>query len=457
MRFFHEALIVGVSVWALGCGDDEKKSEPEAEDKGCSVAEQTGCEEEQVCEETTGGEPACYDPVSIGGKVFDTSDGAGIEGARVVVRDANGAVVTDVAITDAEGDYSLRVPARRNEDGTPEASTFTLRADAQDYLPFPQAPRVALPVTLESADDDGVVSNPTTEIGMIPTDATGTGSISGTVEGEGVGGTLVVAGALTGVADAAGTYTIFNVPPGTVAVQAYRQGFEYTPTSADVSAGEDTEGVDLALAGETTSVVSGQLQFANAPGAPVTSVILAVADTFVEATGRGEAPFGLRAEGVTGAWEIAGVPDGKYVVLASFENDNLVRDPDTSIGGTELVTITVEGADLPIAESFKVTGALDVFTPKADQIEELSADGLVFEWEDDSSEDGYLVQLFDALGTQVWSTEGDFDPGGSKPASVAYDGPGLEAGMYYQLRATSIKDGVPISRTEDLEGVFIAR
>mgnify|MGYP003512945731 CR=1 FL=1 len=34
--------------------------------------------------------------------------------------------------------------------------------------------------------------------------------------------------------------------------------------------------------------------------------------------------------------------------------------------------------------------------------------------------------------------------------------PALEAGMIYQFRATSIKDGVPISSTEDLKGVFIA-
>jgi hypothetical protein len=40
----------------------------------------------------------------------------------------------------------------------------------------------------------------------------------------------------------------------------------------------------------------------------------------------------------------AGVPDGKYVALAAFENDGLVRDPDTSIGGTQIVHLTVSGA-----------------------------------------------------------------------------------------------------------------
>jgi len=41
--------------------------------------------------------------------------------------------------------------------------------------------------------------------------------------------------------------------------------------------------------------------------------------------------------------------------------------------------------------------------------------------------------------------------------TVAYGGPALTSGGYYQCRATSIKAGVPISRTEDLLGVFVAR
>lgn len=38
--------------------------------------------------------------------------------------------------------------------------------------------------------------------------------------------------------------------------------------------------------------------------------------------------------------------------------------------------------------------------------------------------------------------------------TLEYGGPALEAGMIYQFRATSIKDGTPISQTEDLKGVF---
>jgi hypothetical protein len=44
---------------------------------------------------------------------------------------------------------------------------------------------------------------------------------------------------------------------------------------------------------------------------------------------------------------------------------------------------------------------------------------------------------------------------GSENVSHAYGGPALQQGMYYQFRATSIKDGSKISRTEDLRGVFV--
>ena len=140
-------------------------------------------------------------------------------------------------------------------------------------------------------------------------------------------------------------------------------------------------------------------------------------------------------------------------MLAAFENDGLVRDPDTSIGGTQIQHITVAGGNVA-GGSFKVTGALAVESPGANDIEIVSGTP-TFTWEDDSSEDEYRVQVFDALGNQTWETTGNFDPGGGAPASVAYGGPALESGMIYQFRATSIKNGTPISSTEDLKGVFL--
>ena len=312
---------------------------------------------------------------------------------------------------------------------------------------------MALPIDIATATGDPpVVQSSATDIGLIPLEnATGLGQVSGTVLAENPGGTLVVAGGSTGTADTAGGYTVFNVPTGSVSVMGFLSGVNLVPATADVKAGENTPGVDLAEAGAATATVSGTVQLVNPGDGKATSVILVVEDTFVVNAARGEAPPGLRAANVTGAWSIPGVPDGKYVVLAAFENDFLVRDPDTSIGGTDIQHITVAGANVSVP-GFKITGALAVFSPDGGQ--EVSGTP-TFSWEDDTSEDTYTLEVFDALGNQTWKQEGILGPKGNNPAESPYAGPALMAGMYYQFRATSIKDGVAISRTEDLKGLFL--
>lgn len=435
----------------VSCGDDDdekKKEEPAT----CDVAAQTGCEDGQVCETVAGAEPKCFAPVSVKGKVFDTTTQAGIEGAHVVARDANEGAVSGIAVSAKDGTYELRVPSPRDADGKPVKTEYTLRADAMGYLTFPKAPRVALPVDIATATGDPwVVQSSATDIGLIPLPSTANlGSVSGKVLAENPGGTLVVAGGLTGTAGTDGAYTVFNVPAGTVGVSGYLAGVNLKPATAEVKAGATTSDVNLDVLGKASTTVSGKVEIVNPGQGKNTSVILVVEETFVANAARGEAPPGLRAANVSGDWSIPNVPDGKYVVLGAFENDFLVRDPDTSIGGTEIQHITVPGTST--VSSFKITGALAVIAP--DGGKEVS--GMpTFVWEDDSSEDSYTVQVYDAFGTEVWKQEGIVGPKGSKPAELAYAGPPMKSGLYYQFRATSIKDGVPISRTEDLKGVFL--
>ena len=73
-------------------------------------------------------------------------------------------------------------------------------------------------------------------------------------------------------------------------------------------------------------------------------------------------------------------------------------------------------------------------------------------WADDSSEDTYRIEVFDSYGESIMDTTIPGVSGGTP--QIQYNGPALEPGMYYQFRATSIKDGIAISRTEDLRGVF---
>jgi hypothetical protein len=206
--------------------------------------------------------------------------------------------------------------------------------------------------------------------------------------------------------------------------------------------------------GPATAAVNGSVNIVNAQGGAQTSVVLVVDETFNMTLERGDVPKGLRAGNISNAFSVKNVPDGKYAVLAAFENDGLVRDPDPNISGTQIPHITVAGGSVD-AGNFKVTGALDVISPGAGDPEPVMGTP-TFTWKDDSSETGYSLVVFDTFGNKTWENTMIPSSKGSNP-SVMYAGPALVKGNYYQFRATSLKTGSPISRTEDLKGLFIAQ
>ena len=139
------------------------------------------------------------------------------------------------------------------------------------------------------------------------------------------------------LSDFTGNFSIFNVPAGTYSVEGYKSDLQLTPSEQTV-ASADVTGVTLSKADVALTTVSGSIQTVDAPNFVATSIVLALKSTFDTVTGRGDTPVGLRAPksgpgDVTSAWTIEGVPDGDYVILAAFENDAEVRDPDTTIAG----------------------------------------------------------------------------------------------------------------------------
>lgn len=429
--------------------------------RGATCDAETPCHEAQRCVDVEGGGTRCFPPVELRGVVIDALDETGIEGANVIALDAEGAAITPVAESGADGVYAVEVPVLRKADGSPVPFAVTLRGSARDHLPFPAGIRVALPIDLATAEDKGsalVVESPQTTLALLPLPAAeqGRAAISGRVDADPKGGVLVVAegagSAQSAVSDLDGSFILFNVPPGAVEVRGYAAGLQLEPVSLTV-ADADIEDVVLTVSANPTSTVSGSVQFVNASGGDdATSVVLVVESTFNDAVARGEVPRGLRAANVSNEFSITGVPDGDYVVLAAFENDGLVRDPDTNIAGTDLVRITVDD-DVVVQDSFKITAALPVRSPGADA-PEVVGPSPVFVFGDDASEDFYDIVVLDAFGEVVHTQRVD-GVSGSADVSVPYDGPALEDGMVYQFRATSVRGTAPISSTEDLRGVFI--
>jgi hypothetical protein len=402
----------------------------------------------------------CFPPVQLQGHVTDLLSSAPIPDARVVAIDATGAAATSVAISGVDGSYTLRVPSVRNPDGSVVAADYTLRADAAGYQSFPGGIRPALPLkVMGTPTATGLtVSSALTELGLLALPSAPRGIITGSVQASLSRGVLVDGGGATALSDFDGNFVLFNVTPGSVVVRGYAAGVQLTPATVSLTAGARIDGVVLSGSSTPLSTVTGSIQLVNASGVSATSVVLVLKDTFNATLERGEVPRGLRAGNVSGSFVIANVPDGDYTVLAAFENDHAVRDPDPNIGGTQIVNITVPAAGgnraVQLPTSFKVTGALDVRRPGMDQPEALTTSTPTFVWADDSSEDGYQLRVFDSFGALVFSNLTLPKVSGSADVSAQYGGPALIPGMYYQFRATSMKAGAPISRTEDLRGVF---
>lgn len=439
----------------------------------CTVGTATGCADGLVCEAhadgTAGG--ACVAPIVVEGRVFDALDDSPIEGARVLAVDANGTALSEGVLTAADGTYSLRVPTPRDATGAPAASSepVLLRADASGYQPFPKPPRQALPIDLRApVTTDGrlVVASAATDVALLPLEGGPTGAtIRGRIDSLEAGGALVLAlagGAVVGGthADVRGEFVLFDVPVGAITLEGYVAGLRVLPEDVTVPAAGLT-GVVLGVATDGLGTVTGTVMIVNAPGGSETSVILVVESTFVEDVARGEAPAGMRAYPVSGAFSIDGVPPGRYVALAAFENDGLVRDPDTSIGGTAIVHFEVpaSGGTVALGDGFKVTEALAVVSPGADELELVPNADPTFEWDDDSSEDGYELRVYDAFGTMVHETTTIPSHSGSGNVTYTWVGATLESGMVYQFRVLSYRQPPSgtrtyISATEDLRGAF---
>ncbi len=433
----------------------------------CKLDDPSSCTKEQVCEQVTGKKPLCFAPVRIDGRVYNLSDNAGITGALVVATDENGAPAGPAVTSVADGAFSIRVPSTRtDEKGAFVSRKVQLRSQAKNFVPFPSGGRISLPVDTSAAvrTEDSkpfVLKSPQTDIGLSPVAAAARdlASLSGTVEMSAEQKSVMLVlepGGASTLAASDGKFSFFNVPAGTFKLSGYSRGVNYTALDVVVAAA-DVTGLQLKKSTVSTATLSGNVQLVAGANNDGTSVVLVVESTFIEALGRGEVPPGLRApEGggppnITGQWTIAGIPDGRYVVLAAFENDGNVRDPDPGISGTQIQRITVAGGALTpaINPSFKVTAAVALVSPGRDGVENTSATP-TFTWAVHSNADGYVLRVFDGLGNEQWQTA----IADKAIVTTLYAGPALTAGQFYQWRVTAIRRAAPTSQTEELRGLF---
>src|SRR5258708_3737646 len=113
MTRVHIALS-GLLLGAVGCGSGNKECSPTSS--------------------------ACCAPTQLKGKITNAQSGAAVANARVVAIDGDSqASVGPVAISDAAGNYAVRVEAPRMSGAHKQ---FTLRVSAASYQDFPSGIRI---------------------------------------------------------------------------------------------------------------------------------------------------------------------------------------------------------------------------------------------------------------------------------------------------------------------------
>jgi len=435
----------------------------------CDPEAQTPCEGDKVCEpvfeETNSG---CFPRLRVAGKVFDLESDVykPVEGASVVGMFTTGAS-TDTVKTDSLGNYEFFLKMLRDNMGKPVTKeAVTLSVSAMGYDPVPGILRPSLPITFENVTCSALFCNVQSgflSIGLFPLDGSiPRYKINGKLS-ENKGGVLVVAECDASpcpisYTDKDGDFSIFNVPAGNYSIKAYVKDKNYSAESVAV-VDKDVDGVELDLLETPLSTLSGAVNIVNAPGGSKTTIVLIPVSTFIESFSKGILAPGLRAPdygiepNVSGNYTITGIPDGEYFVLAAFENDKLVRDPDPNIAGTQVLKVKFPsgGTNYNVSiGNFKVTEAIPIIFPGA-QGPELITEPPLFQWTRDAGAKNYIVTVYTAQGTVQWTK--NVQKTDAATMSVQYDGPALNG--FYQWVVVSYSNlNAPISMSEDLLGIF---
>ena len=98
----------------------------------------------------------------------------------------------------------------------------------------------------------------------------------------------------------------------------------------------------------------------------------------------------------TGLWSTDGTPAGTTFIAGGNYTDLV-------IAGTQIVPVDMPnpGQDMTLSDSFKITEALPVIGPGANDPEPVTS-APTLTWGDDSSENFYTVVVFNAYGEIVW-------------------------------------------------------
>ncbi|HEX2933790.1 MAG TPA: carboxypeptidase regulatory-like domain-containing protein [Bacteroidales bacterium] len=322
---------------------------------------------------------------TLKGMVTSTSN-QGISNARIIVYDANtNAPVGGGAQTGSDGSFSISL----------DPGTYYLNLSKQGYNGVPAAGTTPVSVTIEIGEE--TISN----YQMSASSVVNGGSIAGKVTSGGnvLAGVLVVASSgangYSSVTDINGNYYIYNVPAGTYDVKGFLSKYNSPSLSVALTAGSESAGNNLAMTSGATGLISGAVSFLATNNGEV--------DVTLTNPLTKETIPGLVTKTQDGQYSISNIPDGVYIVRASFANDNYVVDPDWIIkNGEPKVTIAAN----TITQNFSVTGSIKLTSPTNDSASvkpvEITGATPIFTWQAYSSTSDYIIEVSDINGNIIW-------------------------------------------------------
>lgn len=402
---------------------------------------------------------------TIAGSVTDFASGAELPGALVVVFNALSNSPEVTTTTNATGDYSVEV----------NPGKYFLKFYKQGYLPVPAADMQAVSFEVVAGQTNDQPAE------MTASSAANIGLIKGRISAgnSGQAGVLVVAEldgqGYSGVSDKDGNYTIFNVPQGTYDVRAYLVEYSSSVVQATVATGAETADINISLSKNAAGSVAGtfkvisQTTIAESPA----TMDIALVHPHTRETIPGLSKSLPYSSSIN--FSFANVPDGTYIVRATWANDYIVIDPDyiTKFGDYE-VTVS-GGVAAPASVDIVSTSAVILATPTNEMavtvpVEEMSTTP-TFDWNAYPSTSDYVIEVTDAAtGQVVWGgfsnsgtvTKNIIIPSNTTAVLYNFDGTAsvgsLTPGKVYRWRIFASKDNVDgwklIAASEDQMGLI---
>ena len=356
------------------------------------------------------------------GIVKDATTSSPLENASLIIFNAdNNSPIGQILKTNAMGEFSTDLPV----------GNYFVKLSRQGYNPVPPPLLEAVPFAInggQSTQNDAE---------MFPSSNTSAGWIQGKVMsgGSAVQGALVVAMdatnkiAFSTSSDANGEYSIFNIPTGSVSVQAYASTYNSNIVAASVTSSTATSGINIDLQKTGTGTLTGSIRNLSIANKEVDI-------TLVHPITKETIP-GLTSTTSNLNYSLTNIPNGIFIARATYKNDSRVMDPDRIAKFGEPIVTVSGGACTPSTLTFDVTGPVTLNAPTnplSSTVPVVASNKPTFQWSPYSSTSDYVIEVMDAsTGQIVW---GGFDKSGTLPVKKITI-PSSQTSIQYNADATA--------------------